>query len=377
MKIPITKPYLTEDEEKAVIEVLRSSWVCQGPKVGEFENKFADFIGTKYALATSSCTTALHLALVSLGIGQGDEVIIPAFTFVATANAVEYQRAKPVFVDIDIQTLNIDPEKIEEKITSRTKVIIPVQLFGLSADMDRIMVIAKRYNLKVIEDAACAVGTIYKGQHVGTFGEVGCFSFHPRKAITTGEGGMVTTNSEELWNRMKALRDHGATVSDLERHKKGEFAMPEYNMVGYNYRLTDLQGALGIAQMKKLEMILEKRRQFAQRYNEILKDISWISLPLEPDGYYHTYQSYVLLINDDAPISRDELALRLINKGISVRQGTHAVHTLDYYRKKYNIDPEDFHASLKAHNQSLTLPLYFDMTSDDQDYIITALSFRL
>jgi dTDP-4-amino-4,6-dideoxygalactose transaminase len=373
MNIPITKPYFTEDEEKAIVEVLRSGWVCQGVKVKEFEERFAEFTGARDAVATSSCTTALHLALISSGIGQDDEVIVPAFTFVATANVVEYQQAKPVFVDIDIKTFNIDVGKIEEKITDKTKAIIPVHLFGLSADMEPILEIAKQYNLKVIEDAACAIGTKYKGKHVGGYGDIGCFSFHPRKSVTTGEGGMITTNHPEIAGKIKVLRNHGATVSDMERHKKGEFALPEYNMVGYNYRMTDLQAALGIVQMKKLDRILERRRQLAQRYNDALKDISWISLPVEPEGLHHTYQSYVFLINDDAPISRDNLALKLINKGISIRQGTHAVHTLGYYCKRYNIDPKDFPASLKAHNQSITLPLYFDMTSDEQDYIISTL----
>ncbi|MEW6096956.1 MAG: DegT/DnrJ/EryC1/StrS family aminotransferase [bacterium] len=373
MKIPITKPYFTEDEEKAVIEVLRSGWVCQGAKVAEFETQFADWTQAKYAIATSSCTTALHLTLIACGIGAGNEVIVPSFTFVATANAVEYQQAKPVFVDISLKSFNLDVEKIEEKITRKTKAIIPVHLFGLSAEMGPILELATKYNLKVIEDAACGIGTKYKGKPVGTFGDAGCFSFHPRKSVTTGEGGMITTDDSGIAEKVKMLRDHGASVSDIERHKKGEFTLPEYNLVGYNYRMTDIQGALGIAQMKKLELILERRRELAQRYNEALKDISWISLPWEMTGYHHTYQSYVLLINDDAPVLRDDLALRLINKGISVRQGTHAVHTLGYYRQKYNIEPADFPASLKAHNQSLTLPLYFNMSAEEQNYVIDAL----
>lgn len=373
MKIPITKPFFNEEEKKEVWDCLEKGWIVQGPKVAEFENMFCGYTKAKFALATTSCTTALHLALVALDIKEGDEVILPSFTFVATANVIEYQKAKPVFVDINTETFNIDPEKIEERITEKTKAIIPVHLFGLCADMDRIMEIAQRYNLKVIEDAACAMGSLYKGRHAGTFGDTGAFSFHPRKPITTGEGGMVTTNDEEIYQRIKALRDHGAEVSDLERHKKGEFGLPEYNMLGYNYRMTDIQGALGIAQMEKLEKILDRRRELAQRYKEELKNIGWISLPIEPEGLHHTYQSYVLLINDDVPISRDDLALNLINKGISVRQGTHAVHTLGYYSKKYNINPTDFPVSLKAHNQSLTLPLYFTMTEAEQDFVISSI----
>jgi len=373
MKIPITKPYFTKDEEEAIIEPLRNAWVVQGPKVAEFEQLFAEYVGTRFALTTTSCTTALHLSLVALEIKEGDEVLVPSFTFVATANAVEYQKAKPVFVDIDINTFNIDPEKIEEKITHKTKAIIPVHLFGLPAEMTKIMEIAKRYNLKVVEDSACAVGSLYHGKHVGRFGQTGCFSFHPRKAISTGEGGMVVTDNEELAEKIKALRDHGATSSEMGWYENGEFVLPEYNLVGYNYRMTDIQGALGIAQMNKLDRILERRKQLAHRYNEGLKDIKGLSLPIEPEGLYHTYQSYVILIHDDAPISRNDLAVKLINKGISVRQGTHAVHMLGYYRHRYNLKPLDFPQSFKAHNQTLSLPLYFAMTEEEQDYVIATL----
>lgn len=373
MKIPITKPFFNEEEKKGVWDCLEKGWIVQGPKIAEFENLFCGYTKAKFALATTSCTTALHLGLVALDIKETDEVIVPSFTFVATANVVEYQKAKPVFVDIDIKTFNIDPKKIEERITEKTKAIIPVHLFGLCADMDRIMEIAKKYNLKVIEDAACATGSLYKGKHAGTFGDCGCFSFHPRKAITTGEGGMVTTDNEELALKIRGLRDHGASVSDLERHKKGEFALPEYDVVGYNYRMTDIQGSLGISQMKKLDMILEKRRKLAERYTCELEDIDWLSLPKEPGDYKHTYQSYVVVVKEAAPISRDELALKLIDKGISVRQGTHAIHTLGYYSKKYNIAPKDFPQSLGAHSRSLTLPLYFMMTEAEQDFVINSI----
>jgi dTDP-4-amino-4,6-dideoxygalactose transaminase len=371
--IPITKPCFTEEDKKAIIEPLMSGWIVQGPNVAKFEKEFSNYTKSKFSLATTSCTTALHIALVALNIKEGDEVIVPSFTFVATANVVEYQKAVPIFVDIDIETFNISPKKIEEKITRRTKAIIPVHLFGLCADMDEIMYLAKKHNLKVIEDAACALGSLYNGKHAGTFGDAGCFSFHPRKIITTGEGGMVITNDAELYWKVKSLRDHGAMVSDLERHKKGEFALPEYNMVGYNYRMTDIQGALGVAQIKKLDMILRKRRELAQRYNEELKDIEWLSLPKEFSGYRHGYQSYVVLVKEDAPFSRDELALKFIEKGVSVRQGTHAVHTLGYYCKKYNITLDSFPQSLKAHNQSLALPLYFGMTDEEQDFVISIL----
>lgn len=218
MKIPITKPFLGEDEQKAILESLESGWIVQGPKVDEFERLFGEFTGAKYAIATTSCTTALHLSLVALQIGSGDEVILPSFTFVATANAIEYTGAKPVFCDIDLETFNIDVGEIQKKITKKTKAIIPVHLFGLSADMNPIMEIANQHGLRVIEDAACGLGSYYHGTHVGNFGEVGCFSFHPRKAITTGEGGMILTGDPDLMVTFKSLRDHGASKSDLNRH---------------------------------------------------------------------------------------------------------------------------------------------------------------
>jgi dTDP-4-amino-4,6-dideoxygalactose transaminase len=377
MKLPITKPFFDEEEKRAIIEPLEKGWIVQGPKVKEFEDLFCKYTKAKFALATTSCTTALHLSLVALGIKEGDEVILPSFTFIATANVIEYQGAKPLFVDIDINTFNIDPNKIEENITARTKAIIPVHLFGLCADMSKIMEIANKYGLFVVEDAACALGSYYKGKHAGTFGDIGCFSFHPRKVITTGEGGMLITSNEEIYRKIEAMRNHGAIVSDLERHKKGEFVLPEFDILGYNYRMTDIQGSLGISQMKKLRMILEKRWILAQRYNKYFNEVEWLRLPIEPHGYRHAYQSYVILLKQDAPVSRDELAMKLINRGISVRQGTHAVHTLGYYRKNYKISPQEFPKSLEAHNQSLTLPLYFTMSQKEQDFIIDSVKKEL
>jgi len=264
MIIPITKPYFTKNEVEAVKKVIESGWVVQGPKVKEFEEKFAKFVGAKYAIAVNSCTAALHLSLSASGIGPNDEVIVPAFTFIATANVVEYLGAKPVFVDIDPKTFNINPLKIEEKINKKTKAIIPVHLFGLSADMEPILKIARKYKLKVIEDAACGLGTLYKGKHVGTFGETGCFSFHPRKAISCGEGGMITTNSKKHNEILRSLRDHGASMSDLARHQKGLPMLPEYNLLGFNYRMSDIEAAILIEQMKKVNWILKERRKRAE-----------------------------------------------------------------------------------------------------------------
>lgn len=383
MKIPITRPFFGPEELRAVQQPLESGWVVQGPKVAEFERLFAEYAKVRYTLATTSCTTALHLALVALGVGPGDEVILPAFTFVATANVIEHQRARPVFTDIDLRTFNIDVSQIEFRITERTKVIMPVSLFGLSADMEPIIELARRYNLHVVEDAACGVGAWYHRHHAGTLADIGCVSFHPRKAITTGEGGMVLTNNEELAEKIRSLRDHGATKSDLQRHRsKRGFLMPEYNMAGYNYRMTDLQGAVGVAQMGKLQHILERRIALARRYDQALQSIEWLETPYTPEGYVHGYQSYVCLFQPEEPKMgnveelherRNVLMERLEDKGIATRQGTQAVHVLGYYRQKYRLQPADFPNAYLADRLSLTLPLYPQMTEAEQTLVVAEL----
>lgn len=368
--IPITRPYFTEEDREALRLPLDTGWVVQGPRVKEFEGRFARWSGAPYALATSSCTAALHLALVSLGIGEGDEVLVPAFTFVASANVVEYVRARPRFVEIDLRTFNLDVEQVERQITPQTRAILPVHLFGLSAEMAPLMAIAQRHGLVVIEDAACAVGSRYHGRHVGTLGDAGCFSFHARKVITTGEGGMVTTARPELASAIEALRSHGATTSDLARHRLEAFTLPEFDLLGFNYRMTDLQGALGVAQLAKLDWILERRLQLARRYDAALSEIPHLATPQVPGGLEHTYQSYVLFVRESSPLSRDELALRLQRRGIATRQGTHAVPLLGFYQKKYGYVAEDFPQAWAADRRSLALPLYPAMTEEEQERVI-------
>ncbi len=370
MNIPVTRPVLGEEEIAAVADRLLSGWLVQGPKVAEFEALWATFVGAPHAKATSSCTTALHLALIGVGVGPGDEVIVPSFTWVATANVVEYCGATPVLVDVDPVTFNIDPLAAERAVTSRTKAIMPVHVFGLSADMDPILQLARRHDLRVVEDGACACGSLYKGRHVGTFGDVGCFSFHPRKAITTGEGGMLTTGSADLGRLFEVLRSHGAESSDLARHSsENGFALPEFNVLGFNYRMTDIQGAIGVEQMHKLPSILEARRAVAHRYLDELADVTAVSLPFEPEGYRHVYQSFVIMV-EDSQAGRDKLALGLQEAGIASRQGTHAVHTLGYYQKKYDWSPSDCPNALRADRQSLTLPVFAGMTWEEQSYVI-------
>lgn len=388
MNIPITKPVFDDCEKEALIKPLSTGWVVQGPYVAEFERLFSQWSGARFSKAASSCTTALHLALEALGIKAGDRVIVPSFTYIASANAVEYTGAGVIFCDIDLRTFNLDINKVEdilEKDKKRTiKAIMPVHLFGLCADMSRLMKIAQRYNLRIVEDAACGFGAYINDKHCGTFGDAGCFSFHPRKSITTGEGGMVTTNNEDIADKVSSLRDHGAGKSDLQRHKeKGGSLLPEFNIRGYNYRMTDFQGALGVCQMGKAEFILNGRFERAQWYNNALKGIDGLLEPYVPEGFRHGYQSYVSIYTKGADISRltmseiDTLNIlrnkfmdKLQERGIATRQGTHAVHTLGYYRERYKLDNSDYINAYAADRLSVTLPLYADMTKEEHNYVV-------
>ena len=382
--IPITKPVFGPEEALAIQKPLESGWVVQGPFVREFEQKFERFVGTPHAAATSSCTTALHIAVASLGLKPGDEVIVPAFTWVSTANVVEYMGATPVFCDIDLCTFNIDVNQIEALITERTVGLIPVHLFGLCADMSPILEIAHQHHLWVIEDAACAFGAWYRGQHAGTFGEMGCFSFHPRKSITTGEGGMLTTMSDEYDRLARSLRDHGASRTDLARHAgKAGFLLAEYNLLGYNFRMTDMQGAMGSVQMDRADYILSERRRCAQVYDTAFEDVAWLAPPCTPAEYVHGYQAYVCLFQPEEPSLanvehlhrwRNAVMMRLESNGIATRQGTHAPVIQGYYVAKYGFRPEQFPNAFLADRLTLALPLYATMTSDDQVRVIDELN---
>lgn len=371
--IPISLPSMGNDEWEALKEPIFSGWITQGPKVKEFETMFADKHNVKHALAVSNCTTALHLALVALGIQSGDEVLVPAFTWVSTANAVMYCNATPVFVDIDPITFNIDPKKVEEKITERTKAIIPVHLFGLCANIDAIREIAP--HLKIVEDGACAAGAAIAGKSAGSLGDIGCFSFHPRKSVTTGEGGMLTTNDDELAVKLEILRNHGASISEEQRHRGPRpYILPEFDMIGYNYRMTDLQGALGVVQLSKLENFIEERNEWAMYYNEKLKNIPWLRKPSYPSYYKHGWQSYVLFVDEsNSPIKRNDLMELLQQKGISTRPGTHAVHMLGFYKHHFNLKPHDFPGAFAANEYSMSIPLHNKMVKDDYDYVIETL----
>lgn len=387
MNIPITKTIFGDEEKEAIVKPLETGWVVQGPNVAKFQNMFADFTGSKYAHAASNCTTALHLGLEAMDITKGDKVIVPSFTYVASANAVEYTGAEVVFCDIDLKTFNIDETKLEEiiKKDSSIKAIMPVNLFGLCVNMPYIMELAKKYNLKVIEDSACGFDGWIGDKHSGTFGDCGCFSFHPRKSICTGEGGMLITDDEDIANKVSQLKDHGASKSDLQRHKeKGGSLLPDFTMRGYNYRMTDMQGALGVCQMDRKEYIMNGRREVASKYDEVLKDISQLVSPYIPENYKHGYQSYVCIFTDGEDISnltkeqidrinikRNIFMEKLEEMTIATRQGTHAVHTLGYYKNKNNFNDEDFLMSYAADRLSIALPLYAGMTNEEFDYVIS------
>ncbi|HIP20761.1 MAG TPA: DegT/DnrJ/EryC1/StrS family aminotransferase, partial [Sulfurimonas sp.] len=387
MNIPITKTIFGKEEAEAIIKPLETGWVVQGPNVAKFQEMFSEFTGASHSHATTSCTTALHLGLEAMSITTGDKVIVPSFTYVASANSVEYTGAEVVFCDIDLRTFNMDETKLEElvKNDSSIKAIMPVHLFGLCSDMPYIMELAKKYNLKIIEDSACGFDGWIGDKHSGTFGDVGCFSFHPRKSICTGEGGMLITNDDEIALKVSQLKDHGASKSDLQRHKeKGGSLLPDFTMRGYNYRMTDMQGALGVCQMNKKDYIMNGRREVASKYDIALKDIPQLIAPYIPKDYKHGFQSFVCIFTDGENIDnltkeqidrinikRNIFMEKLEDMTIATRQGTHAVHTLGYYKNKNNFKDEDYLMSYAADRLSIALPLYAGMSDEEFDYVIT------
>jgi perosamine synthetase len=370
--IPVARPFLGTEEERAVIDALRSGWVTQGPRVAEFEERFSQYIGCGYSVAISSCTTALHLALLVSGIGPGDEVICPSLSFIATANSIAYTGATPVFGEIDLATYNLDPSRLEEVISPRTKAILVVHQIGLPAEMNKILTVAAKHGLKIIEDAACAIGSEYDGSLIGKpIGTMACFSFHPRKILTTGEGGMITTNDAGLAERLRRLRQHAMSLSDVARHNAKQISSETYDEVGFNFRMTDLQAAIGITQLDRLEDFLDRRRYLAARYTKAFQNLSWLQTPAVPTNCRHNFQSYMVRLVGDFATRRDLIMQELLEKKISTRRAIMATHRERPYQS------ERWEKALTQTNlvtdTALILPLFHQLTDSEQDYIIDAL----
>ncbi len=358
--ISLTEPYFSEDEIKEVVSTLKSKKLTQAEKVSLLEERLCEFLGVKYVIAVSSGTAALHLTLMALGIGEYDEVIIPDFTFPATANVVELTKGKIVPVDISLNSFCIDIDKIENKITKRTKAIIVVHQFGNVPDMDRLIEIKRKHGLWLIEDAACAIGSLYKGRKVGTFGDVACFSFHPRKVITTGEGGFIATNNSEIADKIRILRNHGFIINYKKPFER-ELLCP-----GLNYRMTELQAALGLVQLTKLDEIIEKRREIAKFYIEHFEKYlsSYIEvLPYENEGCFINYQSFFMVLNEN--VSRNAFISYMLENGIQSTIGSYAIHTQKYYREKYNYSGDEYYNSLKCYLKGVVLPIYPGLSQHD------------
>jgi dTDP-4-amino-4,6-dideoxygalactose transaminase len=368
--IPITRPYFTGEEGAAVAEVVASGWVSQGPKVREFEAAFAARVGAAEAVATTSCTTALQLALYVEGVGPGDEVIVPSLSFIATANAVWHCGATPVFADIDPRTYNLDPAAAQRAITERTKAIMPVHQVGLPADMDAFLALGERHGVTIVEDAACAIGARYKGRPIGSLGPLACFSLHPRKVITTGEGGMITLQDPEVAARLRLLRQHAMDVSDLARHSAGDVVIERYPERGWNHRMTDMQAALGLCQLDLLDEILVRRRRLAERYTAALERIPGLEPPYDPPYAQRTWQSYCVRVTPGYPVRRTELMRRLLADGIATRRGVMTIHE----EASYAAERVHLPHSEAATRDVIILPLFPGMTEAEQDRVIDPLA---
>lgn len=389
MGVPVAKPFLGDEEVEAAAEVLRSGWVTQGPRVAAFEREFADYVGAKYACAVSNCTTALHLALLAVGVQPGDEVITVSHSFIATANSIRYCGATPVFVDIQPETFNMDPARIEEVITERTRAILCVHQLGMSCDLKAILEIAHCHSLPVVEDAACAIGSEIRWnsrwERIGKpHGDIACFSFHPRKLLTTGDGGMITTSSPEWDRQFRLWRHHGMSLPDTVRHGAKEVIFESYTILGHNYRMTDIQAAVGREQLKRIPGFVARRRQQAQRYRELLADVPGLLLPTEPEWARSNWQSFCVWLPDGC--DQCQVMQAMLNAGVSTRRGVMCAHREPAYGQEpwsCGVGPADcdcppgtcarLRESERAQDQALILPLFHQMTDAEQDMVVSAL----
>lgn len=356
--IKLSKPFFPPEAIETATAVLKSGNLVQGEYVLKFEKELSAFLNVKHAVVVSNGTAALHLSLLSLGIGPGDEVIVPAFTFPATANVVELVGARPVFVDIGLDDFCIDTAKIEQAITPNTRVIMPVHEFGQSAKMDVIMQIAGSHGLTVVEDAACALGAEFQGRKAGTFGMLGCYSFHPRKAITTGEGGAIVTNDDNLASKLRILRNHGIEQID---------GFNDFSLAGFNYRMTDFQAALGYCQMSEISYYIRKRIEIADQYSSGLSSCTAIKTPTVLPGRTNVYQTYHVLV--DGRFNRDILKKKLFGNGIETNYGANALQVLKFYREKYGLKPGDFPNALYSFRQGLALPISLYIGYKEINYV--------
>jgi perosamine synthetase len=369
MQVPFARPYFVGGEAEAVAAAVESGWVSQGPRVQAFETAFAARVGALEAVATTNCTSALQLALYVSGVGPGDEVIVPSLSFIATANSVWQCGATPVFADVDPDTYNLDPAAAERAITPRTKVIMPVHQIGLPADMDAFLEIAERHGVQIVEDAACAIGALYKGRPIGSLGPLACFSLHPRKVITSGEGGMITTSDPAQADRLRKLRQHAMDLSDLARHNAQDVVFESYPERGWNCRMTDMQAALGLCQLEVLDEILVERRRQAERYNAALEHLPGLEPPYEPPYAERTWQSYPVRVTSEFPLDRTELMRRLHGDGVATRRGIMAIHLERAYAGSTAWLPH----TERCAGDTVLLPLFPGLGDDAQDYVIERL----
>ena len=366
--VALSLPCVGDDEWQALRGPLESGWLTQGPKVAEFENAFAARHRVAHGVATTSGTTALHLALAALDLGPGDEVIVPAFTWVASANAALYVGATPVIVDVDPRSYNLDVEAVRGAITERTRAVIAVHLFGLCADMQALRAVVPE-RVAIVEDAACAAGAAWHEEPAGSLGTLGCFSFHPRKSITTGEGGMLTTDDGQLAARMRSLRNHGAVTTMSAAAGPG--TMPDIDSLGFNYRMTDLQAVIGLVQLEKLDGFIDERARWARWYMDQLADIEWLTTPTVSNDYRHAWQAFVTVVDEHkAPLRRDDIMVRLASLGVATRPGTHALSELSYYRENFGVERARYPVATRLHHQSMAIPLHNRMCEADFQYVV-------
>jgi perosamine synthetase len=367
------RPWLGPEEAEAAAEAVASGWVAQGPRVREFEEAFAAAIGVPHAVALSSCTAALHLALIASEIGPGDEVIVPSLSFIATTNAVRYVGAQPVFADVDLATQNLSPKTVEAHLTGRTRAVILVDQAGIPADLDAIRALCDPLQVTVIEDAACAVGSTYRARPAGEGAALAAFSFHPRKLLTTGEGGMITTADGSIADRLRRLREHGMDISAADRHRSQQPVIEHYTEIGFNFRMTDIQAAIGLVQLRKLPEMVARRRTFARRYQELLSGIPGLMMADDPPYGETNYQSFWLLLPEESAVGRDHLLQLLADAGISARRGIMAAHLEPAYA---GANPSLPVTELLSEH-SLILPLFHEMTQSQQERVVSVVTSAL